>query len=190
MAAPLTVINLTNWSMYAKRFATEGPNQPTACIQKAWMQYQFDALGTTPNPLFVHLWFVRPRTIKLQSVISPVLTTATTATDIDCNLDGSDPLLNLQNYMLLGYRRHVIGATTSISTATTKDRSKYGAMKLKMPKYVKNENATQTWTQVADTEVKFTDQTYLLVYLEVTSSTTPVAVQFSMNATLKVLQAY
>jgi hypothetical protein len=149
-----------------------------------------DALLTTPSPLVVHLWFVRPRTIKLQSVLNTYLSATEVAPDIDCAADGSDPLLNLQNYQLMAYRKHMIGVTNSSATTLLNQRTKMGAVRLKMPKYVKNENATQQWTQVTKAEVKFTDQMYMLVYLEVASSVTNTAIQFSFNASLKVLQSF
>lgn len=189
LASPITVLNFTDLSQYVKRFASEGPNQPIAQIRKAWMTYQFDAISGTPTPLVVHLWFVQPRTLKLQSVLNGYLTATEVASDIDANADGSDPLLNLQNYRLRAYRKHILSLTSSAATASVAERTKFGAVKLRMPKFFKNESATQNWTQLSRAEIRFTDQMYCIIYLEVQSSTTPTAVQFCSNTTLKVLQA-
>ena len=190
LASPLTVFNFTELSNYVKRFATEGPGQPTAVIRGGWFSYQIDAITGTPTPLVVHLWFVRPRTIKLQSSLNTYLTATDVATDIDAALDGSDPLLNLQQYQLVAYRKHCLGLTTTGVNSTLNQKTKFGAVRLRMPKFVKNENASQTWTQVTRSEVKWTDQMYLIAYIEVASAMTGTPVQFSFNTTLKILQAF
>lgn len=189
MGSPGTLYNLTDWSKYTGRFDSEGTEKPSCRISKAWLTYQIDGLTTGPSPLVVHLWLLKPRATKLQSCLPPTLAVQDVTNDIDCQADGSNPLLNYNNYRVKSYRRHIVGVTTTPATSFLSERTRNGAMRLPLPKFVKNVAGNQNWKQVTTSEVPFYQQTYLFVYLEVQSSVTNTNVQFSFNATMNVQQA-
>jgi len=186
--SPGTLWNLTKWSDYVKRFDSQGAESPVAWIKSAWVQYQLDALSTTPQPMVAHVWVLSPKHEKYQSTTGANLVMGDVNTDIDCNSDGSDPLLNYPLYKVHGYRKHLVARTTSEATALSEMRTQSGMFRLKMPKIVRSMAGT-AWKNVNMVDVPFSQQVYLYVYLEVTASGTGTPIQASFRSTLKVCQS-
>lgn len=186
--APISAWELTDFVNYVKRFDSEGQEQPIAAIKRGWMKYSIEVSATAPPQLVMHVWIVSPKMNKLQSVAAiPSMTAGEIGASVDAGTNNADPMLNWQDFRVHGYKKHLMGHSSTVVNATARERTQFGSMRWKPPTVVKNVVASQHWRQVVPSELKWTERVYLFTWVE-TVSGTPVTLDFTFSAGVSTTQ--